>query len=443
MVVDELFVKKGSEFLPIDSLDNQMIDEIVYEGESYHFAKQKDLTGTSKIEADNGVDEPIISLGVTGNTVQDGTPTPELPIPIQNTNDNGMSIVLHGTNLATARDMYSKKSGATFVDVLDEATGEIRHCARFMCTTLKYTIQGGFKENTQYTVSFVRASAPESTSNPQPFCFWYTDGTFQMVGWKSSTDYTFTKATAKSEAGKTVQYIGIYNWNSKAFAYVDVNTFILQEGAITDPVYEPYFREEITIPESIDVSGTNVPLVLAKYVSARPQSYPTILYDTITVDKLSNKVVFRAYTVKYAITGNESSWYSSLSGHIMAYASNLIGIQMTTPYGYCNQFTLEHFTGALKDYRFANSTVIIFKLPNSPTVEEYKAFFQQQYENGTPVELQLPRKTPIEYDLTNTDLGQQLLALATHKGTNYLEITSNLEPTQTDLSYWRQVIPNE
>ena len=70
MVVDEIFVKQGSKFLPIDSLDNQTIDEIEFNGEIYHFAKQKDKIGVESIAADNAVDEPIINLGVTGSTVQ-------------------------------------------------------------------------------------------------------------------------------------------------------------------------------------------------------------------------------------------------------------------------------------------------------------------------------------------------------------------------------------
>jgi hypothetical protein len=70
MVIDELIVRKGTTNLPIDSYDNQMIDEIVYEGNKYHFAKQKDLVGETSIIADNAVQEPMVSLEVQGNTEQ-------------------------------------------------------------------------------------------------------------------------------------------------------------------------------------------------------------------------------------------------------------------------------------------------------------------------------------------------------------------------------------
>jgi hypothetical protein len=52
--------------------------------------------------------------------------------------------------------------------------------------------------------------------------------------------------------------------------------------------------------------------------------------------------------------------------------------------------------------------------------------------------------TPIEYDLTNTDLGRELLAIEMQKGTDIFTITSdNVPVSKTDLSYWRQIIPNE
>jgi hypothetical protein len=68
---------------------------------------------------------------------------------------------------------------------------------------------------------------------------------------------------------------------------------------------------------------------------------------------------------------------------------------------------------------------------------------KKQEDEGDPVLIHYALANPITDDITNTDLGQSLLALATRKGTNYLEVKSNLAPSKTDLSYWRQIIPNE
>jgi hypothetical protein len=47
-------------------------------------------------------------------------------------------------------------------------------------------------------------------------------------------------------------------------------------------------------------------------------------------------------------------------------------------------------------------------------------------------------KSPIKHDITKTEIGQQLLALATSKGTNILEITG---ATSLEASYWQQIRP--
>lgn len=70
MVIDEIFVKEGSKFLPIDSLDDQTIDEINLNGEICHFAREKEKIGVRDIAADYAVEEPIIAFGMTGNTFQ-------------------------------------------------------------------------------------------------------------------------------------------------------------------------------------------------------------------------------------------------------------------------------------------------------------------------------------------------------------------------------------
>jgi hypothetical protein len=77
------------------------------------------------------------------------------------------------------------------------------------------------------------------------------------------------------------------------------------------------------------------------------------------------------------------------------------------------------------------------------TLTEFKNWVVEKYNEGNPLTVLVQRATPLEHDITNTDLGQQLLALATSKGTNILEISGDLAPSQTDLSYWRQIIPNE
>lgn len=428
MVVDTLNLRNGNIDMPIDSLDNKMIDEIVVEGQKFHFAKQKDVTGTSEIVADNGVDEPIRSLSVSGATLQSGTPTPDAPIPIQNANDNGMSVALHGKNLATAQQVYPSKP--TIV------TYGGRDCI-FADGYTQFRLPNGFKEKTRYTVSFdVATPLHNSDESGGPMVFfvkyknlstnWSRDA---LVVSKTSDD--FQRVTFTTLANQTIDYIGPYTNTNRYWRYVDINSFQFEEGTVATP-YEPYFRETVEIPTSIDVNGTSVPLLFSEY-------------DKLTVDRINNEVIYHRKSVLMSFTGQESQWSLKQTGYYQIFP------ELFPPYwspvfdkGYCTHFKKYAWNPFYNNNGFAVAGAFIFRTNGAQTLAEFKAFLQEQYANGTPVTILYGRGgLAIEHDITNTDLGQSLLALATRKGTNYLEISSNLAPSQTDLSYWRQIIPNE
>lgn len=420
---------------------------------------KKTMTGTSKVLLESSVKAHIPYIEVMGNTVQNGTPTPETPIPIENANDDGMSVILRGENLFNAQGGRSYEIhisefsfGNNFIKKKNTRTaGEDR-----------IIFSNQYPSGT-YTLSFKSKYSFEGWYSVRLMCTkTFTGGTYNSVYkayYKDIASNTDPDVTYSFTVNDTFE-IGFGFNTTSASGYGTMELYDITLTPTSQAVeYKPYFEETIEIPTEITstvdkpiirdgvalADGKSVPIVLAKYVSARPQSYPEILYDKITVDRVSSKVIYNSYTVKHSITGTEKSistggdaWYSSQKGHVMAYASILIGTEVKTPYGYCNQFTLEHYTGALKDNHFANSTVIIFKLPGTPSLDEYKTFFQQQYEKGTPVEIQLPRKKPIEYDISNTDLGQALLSLATRQGANYLEIVGDLEPSALNVTYYSE-----
>ena len=82
-----------------------------------------------------------------------------------------------------------------------------------------------------------------------------------------------------------------------------------------------------------------------------------------------------------------------------------------------------------------------------PTTEEwavardkFQAWLSEHEANGHPFECVYIIPTPVEHDITDTELGDQLLALAANKGTNTLEITG---ASSLGVSYWKQIQPNE
>lgn len=303
MVVDELIVRKGTTNLPIDSYADQVIDEIVYEGNTYHFAKQKDVTGTNEVVADNSVQEPLISIKVSGNTVQDGTPTPTTPQPIYNAGDNGMSLEL-------------------------SVNGNI--------TTI---------------------AIPTSIT----------------VG-SSTIPLRFARVDDKAD-------------------YIEVNRL---DGTVK------YIR---------NIAYTKLPYAQTVYTYIGMNGVRTSINGGAIEETMTRATGYCTHTDKVG------KYMDSV-----AVAKNAMWLGVNN--------TIIYWVGILDTLGFT-------------TVEEFNTWLDEQEANGTPVELIYQLKTPVTTNITNTDLGQSLLALATEKGTNILTISSEIPVSQTDLSYWRQIIPNE
>jgi hypothetical protein len=381
------------------------------------------MTGTSEVTLENAIDAHIPYLEITGKTVQNGTPTPEAPVSIENANDNGMSVALHGKNLATAQQVC--KGQGSYKEV--EYKG--RQCVSYIQNkNTQFVLEGGFKPNTQYTISFEGTSV--GTDNTIGLYVVYEDGSISTI----SMGYTdFRRYVLVTKANNTIKGIGQLGYDYRRTIYIDVNTFMLQEGAITDPVYEPYFRETVEIPTSIDVDGTSVPLLFSEY-------------DKLTVDRVNNKVIYTEGSFTYSYTGNEKgSGMQIANGNGLNYQSFLEDVSENGTggffdnVGYCSHFKKAGWNPLSAYGTYATRTYdVIFRTDGKQTLDEFKAFLKEQYENGTPVTVVNKRQKAREHDITKTELGQALLSLATRQGTNYLEIVGDHEPSALNVTYYSE-----
>ena len=393
---------------------------------------QKSVSGTSSVLIDDSAGVPIKMLEIVGKTAQDGTPTPEAPIPIQNTNDNGMSVTLHGKNLATAEQFCKNFARFSMVEF------DGKECVNFrQDNNGKFVLDGGFKPNTQYTISFDgfrEIAYGTNEGNGNAFYITYEDGTESSLAMTLDVWKHYKITTLE---GKTVINIGQKNVDYRSGFFIDINTFMLQEGAVADPIYVPYFEPTIIeIPTSIDVNGESVPLTFSKH-------------DKLTVDGLNGKVTYTQGSAMYSYTGEETgtSKLSVVSGNgnnYRSFYSSLFGKgDLRCLYNKCYNSHFEKGDWnplSLPGTYVARNTDIIFRTDGVQTLDEFKAFLAEQYANGTPVTFISQRETPIEHDITSTDLGQALLSLCVPKGENgTLEITSNLEPTSLDVVYYSEI----
>lgn len=121
----------------------------------------------------------------------------------------------------TYNPYFGTKDGYNYIAVRPPAN------VRFM--------EGEFKENTQYTLSFMVSS---DQSNYTGLVIVYTDNTKTNI----YAPKNWTKRTLTTDVGKTISYIGVYFYNGAYAYYADIQ---LEEGTkATD--YEPYVEPVTT-----------------------------------------------------------------------------------------------------------------------------------------------------------------------------------------------------
>lgn len=140
--------------------------------------------------------------------------------------EHNLKVKLGSKNLATAQQVYEGNTNYAVVEY------DGRTAVRFVDNQAVKWQGIDFKPNTQYTVSFdtrvVQREAKDGVS--ALFYFYYSDGTNSVIN-KVPRNEEWTHYTLTSTAGKTVVAVGTGNYNYVNYVYIDVNSFLLEEGA--------------------------------------------------------------------------------------------------------------------------------------------------------------------------------------------------------------------
>ena len=142
-----------------------------------------------------------------------------------------------GKNLTDIRSNTALKATSGVSLVTDEG----RTCWKVNNVTIDNVIIGIFKPNTRYTLSM----HGKQTAGNGRFEFFYTDGT---SSYSQNFNTSFGLVVQVSTAGKTVQSIRC-GWANPGTWWVDVDTFMLHEGAVALP-YEPYTDSTLYIADN-------------------------------------------------------------------------------------------------------------------------------------------------------------------------------------------------
>ena len=303
-----------------------------------------------------------------------------------------------GKNLTTAYEVY-KEANAYSEMVVDG-----RKCVRMTSGRVVKKAPIKFKENTQYTVSFYSKPEPfESVpSGNIVFTFWYTDGTSSTLR-SSNTDLSWKLRTLTSVEGKTVESIGVTAHQYQIYDYIDVDTFMLEEGA-TMTEYQPYSEQKVYIP-------LDSPMYDGDYIE----------YD--------GKYKCVRENAEYVFNGTEA-WREMAHTYGTLYIYSHSGVARIPAHS-------THFKGGLvsdltattKNALLIGSDINVIT-DGVQTLADFKSFLAEQYANGTPVKMVYKKSTPTVEELDQTPF-YELTACDGATNIEVVGLSDNLHPTNT------------
>jgi hypothetical protein len=374
--------------------------------------------------------------------------------------NKGIECVLRGYNLAycSTKNRYLYQSTSEILS-LNSFIGKVNKISTATNSAyVQYSTQ--VKPNTKYTIYFKYTKT--GTQGSVPRVAGYANKSLAStpttyISGSSTQLPNDTGVIVKTITSGETEFLGICfffyenTMPSDDFSLL-IEDFMIVEGTQALP-YQSYFEPKtLSLPSSVTVDGREVQLRFAKVHSS----------DVLSVDRINNSVIYTQNNKYYQFTGNESLHryinYEYKDNIVMSCnVSGVLRTKINIIEGLCNKFkgeTPNNFVNMNRPYCFTtNTNQLWFSFPKeligatdeTTTTEMYqlfKAWIKTQNEKGDYIYSYFGIK-PIEYDLTDTEIGQSLLALAMEKGTNILEVKSEIPVSRTDLSYWRQIIPNE
>ena len=367
-------------------------------------------------------------------------PTPDNPIDIVNAGDKGLEVVVKGLNEICYEDKTARNDGTT------------------SAITIFFSYAYELKPSTTYTLSFDYIFN-ELNGTPSfdigRGVSWYNEDIAQSRAFPNLTQgrfkYTFT--TPAELGDRKYLFFRLRKKSNEEIVDVTMTNIQLVIGDIDLP-YMPYFEPTtLSIPSTIG----DLELRFAKYDDTRK--------DSLIVDGVNKKVIYKQMLNKVIVPAeswNAQYYYSNSMG---IYSRSELPYRGTRFKGFCSHATKKQVSdvqcySAGGIWLGVNSQMVFWigiitllgydsewvDKANPTTAEwtaardKFRAWLAEHEANGHPFECVYVMPTPIEHDITDTELGDQLLALAANKGTNILEITG---ATSLDVSYWRQVLPDE
>ena len=317
------------------------------------------------IAVSDSAEAPFAGMKLYGNTTQDGTPTPDAPVPLVNVGDNGsFEVDVYGKNLLENLATTTTKNGITLT-VNEDGSMAIDGTAT---ATTMFNINTNLKLDGTYILS---GCSSEASQEGLEWLFY--DGTWQR---DSGSGKTFT--TSKARAQKCVINIASGKTITNATIYP-----MIRLATETDSTYEPCNKQTLTMPYTLRSTKNTK--------------------DEIDFD---NAIVIEK-TIKIVFTGSEEMYgqgdYAVFKGTYGLKAGT--GISGALSNHLTELSAVQHYYNKEVGFSINNAEDRIrITIGNTTTLDEVKAKLAEWYAEGNPLTIIAEIATPIETPLTENEL---------------------------------------
>lgn len=280
--------------------NNETIRQIYHDGTmiknlpagTYHFAKINQVVDGV---CENAVNEPLIDMQIQGNSIQDGTPTPETPIEVQ-------SVGERTKNLFDKDD--AEVLNATFANTtITEFEG--RAMVYIKC-----------EPNTTYTISKQAGNS---------FSVAHT-GDKPAIGVKYSGFINFTtNSIGTITTDDSAQYLCIVVWGNDTISVEDMLKTVQIEKGTTATEYEPY---GYNVP--IELDGKNIFVV--NEVGAQSSTFKYSVKDGIIFRESHIGAVSTSYLIQTTVFDDIIGTTTLKAGTYIWGLTNVSGKDIRNPY---------------------------------------------------------------------------------------------------------------
>lgn len=356
------------------------------------FTREK--SGALPLQLD-GIGKPLKACNVSGNALQDNTPSADNPVEVQAVGDKTANLL-------------------NFEDLLNAPEGKLPNADPIFPHILVLHL----KPNTTYTCSSNGTGSTKSTPADLYRSLYFCGGASEKsVNVNNPVTYT-TDSTGQVP-------IGFFDDRTNSQQYLNKTAYVMLNEGETALPYEPYgYKIPFTTSTEDGSESITTTVYLDKPLYKIGDYADTLCYAEQKAERVIGEMV---------LTGDEE-WKKSNTYKGSFYARCLADLHFPFGDAYCSHAIQ---TKALSTYTYGKfylednvSGHILNLFIGQPewTVDNFKAWLKEQYNNGTPVKVWRVLQTPETESV-------EIPEIPTLNGTTIIEADTTVQPSEMTIKY--------